>query len=344
MQVNKQNLRDAEQAGVLESGQAQTLWRFLDDHVAETARFTAAHVLYYLGGLLAVGAMTVFMTLGWLRLGGWSLAGLSLCYGVIGVLLLRYFLFRHGQRLPAAIMGTLVAAVIPVGVYGLQHALGIWPSALGQPEYFFNPGWRWLFMELAALAGGVMLLWRYRLPFLVMPVAVTLWFLSMDLSSFLLESFPTASESESLHCSVSAGFGVLILLLALWVDAYVRRAHDYAFWLYLAGLLSFWIALNLYDFEGVWWRLGYCVINLGLMAVGAALRRRVFALFGGLGIVRYVGYLSVDVFEDSLLFPLVLTLIGILVIFLGLAWQRYEASVGRLLRRWLPAGIRHGVD
>lgn len=344
MQINQHNLREAENDGVLEAGQAQALWRYLNAHVPETARFSTAHVLYYLGGLLAVGAMTVFMTLGWLRLGGWSLVVLSLCYSVVGVYFLRHFLYHHRLQLPAAIMGTLVVAVIPVGVYGLQHALGVWPPGLGRPDYFFDSGWRWLYMELAALVGGVVLLWRYRLPFMVMPVAATLWLLSLDLSSFFVTSLPTASQLRFLHCSVMTAFGALVLLLALWVDVRSRRATDYAFWLYLAGLLSFWLGLNLYDYDATWWRAGYCLINLGLMGVGAALRRRVFALFGGLGIVRFVGYLSIDVFEDSLLFPLALTVIGGLVIYAGVLWQRYEARVGRLLRRLLPGKIRAGIE
>src|SRR5699024_4474454 len=143
-----------------------------------------------------------------------------------------------------------------------------------------DPGWRYLYMELATLLGGTMMLWRYRLPFLVMPVAVALWFVSMTLTAFLPLDVFTRTSAYVLHCWLSMVFGVAVLLLALWVDVRSRRTPDYAFWLYLSGLLSFWVALNLHDFSGVWWKLGYCLINLGLLAVSAALRRRLFAVFG----------------------------------------------------------------
>lgn len=344
MQIKKNNLHAAEQAGVLERGQAEALWRFLAAAGTEAGPFTAAHMLYYLGGLLAIGAMTLFMTLGWLRLGGWGLVGLALAYGVVGMVLLRYFLYRQRLPTPAAIIGALVVAVIPVGVFGLQQALGLWPARSGYSSWFFDLGWRYLYMELATLLGGVILLWRYRLPFMVMPVAVALWFLSMTLTSFLPFDGLTRSSAHVLHCWLSMGFGVALLLLALWVDVRSRRIPDYAFWLYVSGLLSFWIALNLYDFSGAWWKLGYCLINLGLLAISAVLRRRLFAVFGAFGILRYVGYLAFEVFEDSLLFSLSLTAVGVLVIFAGMLWQRYETRIGNGLRRLLPATIRDSFE
>jgi hypothetical protein len=51
------------------------------------------------------------------------------------------------------------------------------------------------------------------------------------------------------------------------------------------------------------------------------LSRRVFAVFGGLGVAGYLGYLASHLFRDSLLFPFALTLIGLAVIGAGLWWQ-----------------------
>src|SRR5699024_8797173 len=164
------------------------------------------------------------------------------------------------------------------------------------------------------------------------------------LTAFLPLDVFTRTSAYVLHCWLSMAFGVAVLLLALWVDVRSRRTPDYAFWLYLSGLLSFWVALNLHDFSGVWWKLGYCLINLGLLAVSAALRRRLFAVFGAFGILRYVSYLAFDVFEDSLLFSLLLTVLGLLVIAAGVVWQRHEAQIGRSLRRVLPAAIRRSLD
>ena len=185
------------------------------------------------------------------------------------------------------------------------------------------------------------MLWRYRLPFLVMPVAVTLWYMSMDLAPFL---FGGADPDWELRKFVSLWFGLLMILLAFWVDIRSRHDQDYAFWLYLFGVIAFWGGLSLMKSDSELSKFLYFCINLLMIVIGAVLSRRVFAVFGGLGCAGYLGYLAYDVFEDSLLFPFVLTLIGLGVIYLGILWQRHEAQISARLRDWLPTALRELIE
>ena len=41
-------------------------------------RFSFTHVLYYFGGMLAIGAMSCSMTLGWQRFGDWGVFFIAL--------------------------------------------------------------------------------------------------------------------------------------------------------------------------------------------------------------------------------------------------------------------------
>ena len=84
----------------------------------------------------------------------------------------------------------------------------------------------------------------------------------------------------------------------------------------------------------------YCCVNLVMIAIGAALSRRVFAVFGGLGVSFYLGHLSHTIFRDSMLFPVALTAIGLAVIAAGVYWQRHETTLGERLRSFLPARVR----
>ena len=86
------------------------------------------------------------------------------------------------------------------------------------------------------LAAGAVLLWRYRFPFMLMPIAVTLWYMSMDLVPFL---FGDGRDWE-IRKFISLWFGLAMVLLAFWVDVRSRHSKDYAFWLYLFGVLTFW--------------------------------------------------------------------------------------------------------
>lgn len=175
-----------------------------------------------------------------------------------------------------------------------------------------------------------------------MPVAVTLWYMSMDLTPFLFGDL--AIPYWELRQLVSLWFGLLMVLLALWVDLRSRHGRDFAFWLYLFGVIAFWGGLSLLKPGSELDRLLYCGINLAMIFVGAMLSRRVFAVFGGLGVAGYLGYLAYDLFRDSVLFPFALTLIGFGVIGLGLYWQRHEQALGQRLRGWLSQPLRELIE
>jgi hypothetical protein len=337
MKIDLEDLRAAARNGLPSDPQAERLWAFLAERQQDKPGFNFTHILYYLGGLIAIGAMTVFMTLGWERFGGWGIFAIALIYAGVGLWLTHYFLYRQRLEIPAGILAAFVVALTPLAVYGLQSALGFWAEGFAYRDYHTRIDWRWLLMELATLAVGSAMLWRYRLPFLVMPVAVTLWYMSMDLAPFLAGG---EDPDWAFRKQVSLGFGLLMILLAFWVDIRSRHDRDYAFWLYLFGVVAFWGGLSLMQSDSELGRLLYFVINLFMIALGAVFSRRVFVVFGGLGCAGYLGYLAYDVFKDSLLFPFVLTLIGLGVIYLGVLWQRYEEIIGVRLQSWLPIALQ----
>ncbi|HBA89572.1 MAG TPA: DUF2157 domain-containing protein [Geobacter sp.] len=341
MELNRETLEEAASKGVVSELQAEQLWLFLRDRQKDTASFHFTHILYYLGGLTAIGAMTLFMNLGWERFGGWGLLTIALVYAVAGLWLTEFFLSRKHLEIPAGIMATFVVVLTPLAVYGLQVALGFWPEGHVYREYHTHIDWRWIFMELATLATGAIMLWRYRLPFLVMPLAVTLWYMSMDLTPLL---FGEADLSWDLRKLVSLWFGLLICLLAFWVDIRSWREKDYAFWLYIFGVLAFWGGLSMMHSTSELNKFIYLCINLTMIVVGATLSRRVFAVFGGMGAAGYVGHLAYDVFKDSMMFPFILTVIGLGVIYLGIVWQRHEESISNTLRGLLPLPLRELVE
>jgi len=340
--MKRAELDAAVRAGILGAEQADRLAAFLAQGVAQTPRFSFVHVLYYLGGMIAIGAMTLFMTLGWERFGGGGLVLIATVYAVLALALTEWLLARPGLAIPAGITATLAVVMVPLAVYGAQHLLGFWadgPRTSTYREYHTRIDWRWIVMEFATLAAAAVALWRYRLPFLVMPVAVTLWYMSMDLVPFLFGGDAQAFFSERGKL-VSLVFGALMTGLAFVVDLRSDRSKDYAFWLYLFGVLTFWGGLSLMRSDSELGKLLYCGINLAMIAAGAALSRRVFAVFGGLGVAGYLGHLSHTVFRDSMLFPVALTAIGLAVIAAGVWWQRHEDAVGERLRSYLPASVR----
>lgn len=338
MQLTRKLLDEAVARDVVTARQADALWAFLADATVDTPTFKPAHILYYLGGLTAIGAMTLFMTLGWERYRGWGLVAIATVYAVIA-LALTVALLKRQLALPAGITAVLAVVMVPLAVYGAQHALGFWPTdraVRGYRDFHRLIDWRWLLMELATLAASTIVLWRYRLPFVVLPIAVTLWYMSMDATAFLLGG-STAEFFSPQGKLVSTWFGICMVIVALWVDVRTRTSRDFAFWLHVFGALTFWGGLTSMDSHSELGKFLYCCINIAMVALGATLSRRVFAVFGGIGIALYLGHLSDTIFKNSMLFPVALTAIGLGIVAAGVWWQKNEAALGEKLRSFLPA-------
>src|SRR5690606_9955114 len=127
IQIGWRQLQAAVQGGDISAEQADRLWeRWAGDAIAP-ARFSFTYVLYYFGGLLAIGAMTLFMTLGWQLFGAWGLLLLALGYGV-GAVAVAHHLQGRGLHIPAGILATIAVCLVPLAAWALQAALGLWPE------------------------------------------------------------------------------------------------------------------------------------------------------------------------------------------------------------------------
>ncbi len=343
IKISQQQLKDAAARQIISPQQATELYAFFEEQQANVAQFTFTHVLYYLGGLIAIGAMSLFMTLGWSSFGGAGILAISTVYAVLGLSLTHHFANKQ-LAIPAGICATFVTCLTPLAVFGLQQWLGLWPDDSVYRDYHRYIAWHWLYMELATLAIGTIIAWRYKYPFLVMPIAVTLWYLTMDLSVMLAKStdFETSWELRKL---VSMYTGLLMVALAFWVDIRARATSvinhkDYAFWIYLFGAIAFWGGLSLQHSDSELAKLGYFAINLTMIAFGVLLVRRVFVVLGAFGCSFYLGHLAYNVFEDSWFFPIALSLIGLLIIYLGVLWQRHEQVISQRLQSILPLSLQ----
>jgi hypothetical protein len=342
--LRQHDLEAAAHDGLLSAAQAQALWlRWSSAELPTYSKgpgFGFTHVLYYFGGMVAISAMSLFMTLGFQAMGAAGLLVIGLAYGFACLKVADYFKAR-GLVVPAGILATLAVVLVPLVVWCLQSLLGLWPPG-GETSfsaYHTVINWRWLTLEFATLAAGAVMLWRYQLPFMVMPLAVTVWYLSMDVAHALMQKDGFDWEFSR---DVSLVFGIATCALALWVDVGSRRSthaasrQDFAFWLYLFGAIMFWGSLSLHDSGSEWGKFAYCLINVALIFGGAAIDRRVFTVLGALGVAAYLGYLAHRVFKNSLLFPFVLTLLGLGFVALGVWWQRHEAVIQARVLRLLP--------
>jgi hypothetical protein len=354
--LRQADLAQAVADGMITQAQAGQLWATWRVQAAAKApapssrapagpRFGFTNVLYYFGGLLAIGSMSLFMSLGWAALGPFGLLAITLA-NIAGCLVAARWLERRALVTPAGILATLAIVMVPLAAWCAQNVMGLWPDGYDMRKfsaYHEQIDWRWLTLELATLVTAIVMILRHRHPFMVMPMAVTLWYMSMDLADGLMSQGGDYSTNWQLYREASLVFGLMMTLTAIWIDLRQRFAgsrQDFAFWLYLYGVVMFWSALSLSDSGSPLGKLAYCAINVAMVFFGAAIGRRIFTICGAFGVLGYVGFLSHDLFHDSLAFPFALCVLGLAVVALGVWWQRREDALQRALGRLLPVVLR----
>lgn len=340
MDFSRDDLKRAAAAAGLSTAQADSLWEKLREQPEQSGqpRFDVANVAYYLGALVVIGAMGWFMNRAWEGLGGAGLFVVSMAYAIIFILGGRTFWAQPAFRVPGGLLFTMAVCMVPLAVYGIERWTGFWPAEDPGLYRNFHPyiNGSWLIMEVATVIAGMVALKFWRFPFLTAPIAHALWFMSMDLVALLAKKETMSWEERQI---VSTVFGGLMLLAAYFVDL-AGRADDFAFWGYLYGLLAFWGGLSSMQSDSELGKFVYCVINLGLIFLALILQRKIFIVFGALGVFGYLGHLAYRVFADSLLFPFALTLLGLGIIFLGVQYQRRRARIEKRFNEMLLPHIR----
>ena len=194
----------------------------------------------------------------------------------------------------------------------------------------------WIFMEIVAIVAGVIALRFYPFPFIAVIIGFALWFMSMDLVPWIAGQEYGDWETRRM---VSLRFGLATIVLAWAVDC-LKRGGDFAFWLHLFGVIMFWGAVSFTSGGSAFDKALYCAMNVGMLFLAVFLGRRVYAVFGVLGIAMYLGDLAEKVFKDSLLFPFALSLIGVAVIAAGLYYYRHQDEIAAWLDANLPDTVK----
>jgi hypothetical protein len=337
MRVSRKDIRWVVSEGVISEGQAEDLWRALERRSLDRPRFDLPHVAYYLGALVVISAMTWFMTLGWERFGGGGILAISLSYALAFVVAGGLLWRDRGMRVPGGLLVTAAVCMTPLAVYGFETMTGAWlqavPGEYGDFYDYIKGGW--FPMEVATVVTGLVALRFFRFPFLTAPIAFALWFMSMDLTPLIYGSNYYEAQGYQV---VSLIFGLAVLVGAYLVDR--RTQEDYAFWGYLFGMFAFWGGLTLLEggSELDWFLYG--LINACLILLSVLLQRRVFVVFGAAGVFGYVGHLAWEIFEDSLLFPFVLSAAGLGIIALGILYAKNRDRIEDAVVRAIPPAIR----
>ncbi len=345
-QFSLRDLEAAVSAGVIDSTAFERLRPFLAQRgatmpppaTAKTSRFDLMHVLWYAGALITMSAMGLFSTLAFGAMGGTGLTATGFLYG-LGLWYVGHRLWQSEEtRTPGGLLIAAAVSMVPLAVFGIQSAANAWAGfeAPGtfQSFYKYIKG-GWVPMEVATLVVSVLAARRYPFAFIAFPAAMCLWFLSMDLTAWFADD---KHFDYTLRRQVSLVFG-MVLFVAVWIYELRPRRADYAFWLHLVAAITFWGGLTFQSSSSEVGKFLYCLINVGLIMIAIYMGRRVYAVFGVIGIMTYLGHLAYTVFKDSLLFPFALSAFGLAMVAAGIWLARRRERIANWMEAHIPAEL-----
>jgi len=326
IKIDEEQLQTAVAGAGLSREIGQRLWSELSTATESEPRFEAAHVAYYFGALLVIGAMGWFMTTGWDTFAGWQLFAISAGYAAVFLAVAWRLWPKPMFRIPAGLLATVAVCMTPLAVYGLERQFNFWPGTDPISYVRFHPyiDASWVLMEAATVIAAVIALRFFPFPFLTAPAAYALWYMSMDATELLFKTQWTWQEK----CEVSIAFGLAMLIVSYLLDR--RTRLDYSFWGYLFGLLAFTGGLSLCHSGSELAKFGYFLIHFAMIVTALILKRKVFLVFGGLGVFGYLCNEAYGYFRNSVAFPFILTLIGVGMIIGAVQFKKREAE----LLRW----------
>lgn len=348
MNFSREDLQNAVDQHILNQQQADQLWEMLLNRSLTESRFNFASVIYYLGAFIILAAMVWLASLGNEQLGGFGLFFITFIYTLLFARLGFYLWNQTIYRVGGGVLCVLAVCTVPLMIYGLEKGLGIWPTFSfadlddggAYRNYEIISHRYWLTLEVGTIIAAVTALYFVRFPFLMVPLLLALWFLTFDAMALLQKVEELSNRAYEWG---SLLFGIGSLITAFLLDR--RLYQDFAFWAYLIGLMAVsgsLIGLMMVE-TSEWIRLGYACINLLFLFLAILLNRQSFLVFGALGIFAYLCYLVYGVFHDSLLFPLVLSVLGAGVIYIGILYTKHQRTIHQTLLRFLPEKIRQAL-
>jgi hypothetical protein len=225
----------------------------------------------------------------------------------------------------------LAVAMTPVWTWAILRLTGeipdpeAWDNALSRYEPYVAS--RLIILELATIGVALVAVRRVRFFALAAPIAAALAALLLHLGQALGDPRLSWYLGPYYQCVVACA----MLAIAYAVERRQPAGEDYAFWVYLAGVVMLFVA-----YVQVWphigrWRHALPLVAAALVTASLYLRRRTLLIAGGVAAFGYLGYLAFDVFRRVVALPITLATLGLLVI-VSTVWtqRRFPKLVARV--------------
>lgn len=354
-------LDEAVRRGVISAQQRETLMALERDFEPRQGRAPGADGGFnWPGAAYTIGALLVLFALGWFLVDRWSALGATGVLAVVAVYAVLFLglsrkLSATGFPTASAVALLLVIGCVPLATWAILSLTGEWPLPGSETRPVYYNSWmatRWIIVSLATILASLVALRRRRSALLVIPAAVSLWWIGFHLNRIILDGV----HARDVHGWVLVANSMIILGIAERIERFQRSSaaegdavdHAQAFWIVGMAAFAYGYA-SLWNDNGPWAHL-LAPVSLAVIALALTLGRRALFFFGLAGVFAYLAWLAGDVFRTGAVFPIVLALVGLILIVLAVWVQR--RFPGLLARKdgqrpllwspvmaWVPAGF-----
>ncbi len=322
--------------GIITAEQRDAILRDLSARGTSGGGLNLTTLLYYGGGLLVLVAYTIFLGLQWQDMNEIArivISGASLLFfAVVAQLLLQDRRFQ----LPGELLQVVAVAIIPLFVFALLDAAGVWPHDPSRYSYqqYYRPvsdalrrqyevdlTWARMGLAGATMAGALLAFRLSRSPFVLIAALIAFGALIVDASS-QTQGGDVQYDWGTGQALIVAALGASVLVTGVRLRDHTER--DYSTWLFISGLAAVALGLASRTFPGdaaAGWGAVWMICAITVLALSIPLQQRLFAAAGLAAIFAYLGKLVFDVFESASA-ALVLALLGLVVLGAGMLYQR----------------------
>lgn len=265
--------------------------------------FDGRRMIMWFGGVLALLASTIFLGTAGVSFGviGFGLTLTAIMAALLGT---GWWLKGKGHHLAGGLLATLFSGLVPLLVFSITDQLGIEGEFFNYSSFYDYISSQWIWMELVTIVVGAAVVWKFDFGFATLPPVVATYFFVMDFGQALFDA-----GFDSLSLAVGFVLGTAMLALAVGFERGDKSGH--ATWLLIYGLLSYLFAAQQVTEGGTAGALVYLGLGLAFLVFGWAIKRGIPVTIGGLAMTCSLAYLSFDYFDDSILFSLVVFVVGI---------------------------------
>jgi hypothetical protein len=291
-------------------------------------------VLYYGGGLLIISAMTWLMKTSWDSFGAVGMTVISALYFAVFLLAGYFAFFRKNLEVAGGLFFSVSIAITPLLVFSILRVYKFWPQEWSYNDYYVWIKAKWIILEISAILVALPILYKTKFPFIVFLIAGSLWFFSMDIVPVIYEKTKITWTERAIISNI---FGLCMIGVGYFAD--IKFKKDYSFWMYLFGLVTLSSGLSIFYNDNIFSFVLLGIANIFMILFSLFINRNVFLIFGTIGLTEFLSRLSWKFFKSSIFFPFALTIIGILLILLGIYFQKNRKKIEESFINKLPLFI-----